>query len=46
VFGVVLGRLYQVRQSILPVLLVHFLFNGMNVTLLGLSLMLPVAAEG
>jgi len=46
VFGVVLGRLYQVRQSILPVLLVHFLFNGMNVTLLGLSLLLPVAAEG
>ena len=46
VFGVVLGRLYQVRQSILPILLVHFLFNGMNVTLLGLSLMFPVAAEG
>jgi len=46
VFGVVLGRLYQVRQSILPVLLVHFLFNGMNVTLLGLSLLMPVALEG
>ena len=46
VFGVVLGRLYQLRQSILPILLVHFLFNGMNVTLLGLSLMFPVAAEG
>lgn len=46
VFGVVLGRLYQVRQSILPVLLVHFLFNGMNITLVGLSLLIPVAAEG
>ena len=46
VFGVVLGRLYQVRQSLLPVLLVHFLFNGMNVMLLGLSLLLPVPVKG
>jgi len=41
VFGVVLGRLYQMRQSILPVILVHFLFNAMNVTILGLSILLP-----
>ena len=41
VFGVVLGRLYQMRQSILPVILVHFLFNAMNVTMLGLSILLP-----
>jgi len=40
-FGVVLGRLYQWRQSILPVILVHLLFNAMNVTVLGLSLVLP-----
>ncbi len=41
VFGVVLGRLYQVRQSIIPVIVVHVLFNGMNITMLGLSLLLP-----
>ena len=41
VFGVVLGRLYQLRQSIIPVIMVHVLFNAMNVTMLGLSLMLP-----
>jgi membrane protease YdiL (CAAX protease family) len=40
-FGVVLGRLYQWRQSMVPVIMVHFLFNAMNVTLLGLSLQLP-----
>ncbi len=45
VFGIVLGRLYQLRQSILPVIFVHFLFNGMNVTLLGLSLLLPANTE-
>ncbi len=41
VFGVVLGRLYQMRQSILPVIVVHLLFNAMNVTMLGLSILLP-----
>ena len=41
VFGVVLGRLYQLRQSIVPVIMVHVLFNAMNVTMLGLSLLLP-----
>ena len=41
VFGVVLGRLYQLRQSIIPVIMVHVLFNAMNVTMLGLSLLLP-----
>jgi membrane protease YdiL (CAAX protease family) len=41
VFGVVLGRLYQWRQSILPVMLVHFLFNGTNIVMLGLGLLLP-----
>lgn len=41
VFGVVLGRLYQQRQSIIPVILVHVLFNAVNVLLLGLSLAIP-----
>lgn len=45
VFGIVLGRLYQIRQSIIPVILVHFLFNGMNIVMLGLSLMLPIPVE-
>ncbi len=41
VFGMVLGRLYQLRQSIIPVIAVHVLFNSMNVTMLGLSILLP-----
>ncbi|HUP81256.1 MAG TPA: CPBP family intramembrane glutamic endopeptidase, partial [Pirellula sp.] len=40
VFGMVLGRLYQLRQSIIPVIAVHVLFNSMNVTMLGLSILL------
>ncbi len=44
-FGIVLGRLYQIRQSIIPVIMVHFLFNGMNIVMLGLSLMLPIPVE-
>ena len=46
VFGVVLGRLYQLRQSIIPVIMVHFLFNTMNVTMLGLSIFLPEKLGG
>ena len=46
VFGVVLGRLYQLRQSIIPVIMVHFLFNAMNVTMLGLSIFLPERLGG
>lgn len=46
VFGIVLGRLYQLRQSILPVIVVHVLFNSMNVTMLGLSLLLPAKFGG
>ena len=45
IFGVVLGRLYQIRQSIIPVIMVHFLFNGMNIIMLGLSLLLPLPVE-
>lgn len=45
IFGIVLGRLYQIRQSIIPVILVHFMFNGMNIVMLGLSLVLPVPVE-
>ncbi len=41
VFGIVLGRLYQQRQSIIPVILVHVLFNAVNILLLGLSLAIP-----
>lgn len=46
VFGVVLGRLYQLRQSIIPVITVHFLFNAMNVTMLGLSISLTEKLGG
>ncbi len=45
IFGIVLGRLYQIRQSIIPVIMVHFMFNGMNIVMLGLSLMLPIPVE-
>ena len=45
VFGVVLGRLYQIRQSIIPVIMVHFMFNGMNIIMLGLSLILPTPVD-
>lgn len=41
VFGIVLGRLYQFRQSMLPVILVHVLFNSMSLLMLGLSILLP-----
>ncbi len=46
VFGIVLGRLYQLRQSIIPVIMVHALFNAMNVTMLGLSIFLPEKLGG
>lgn len=46
VFGMVLGRLYQLRQSIIPVIVVHVLFNSLNVTMLGLSILLPVKLGG
>jgi len=45
VFGIVLGRLYQIRQSIIPVIMVHFMFNGMNIIMLGLSLMIPTPVD-
>lgn len=41
VFGIVLGRVYQHRQSILPIIAVHLLFNTANLILLGLSLFIP-----
>jgi len=40
-FGIVLGRLYQIRQSLLPVILVHFLFNSMSIAMFALKLLLP-----
>lgn len=43
VFGIVLGRVYQIRQSVIPVILVHMLFNGLNLCLLALSLVIPMA---
>ena len=41
ILGVVLGRLYQIRQSLIPVIVVHMLFNAMNLALLALSLLVP-----
>ena len=42
VFGIVLGRLYQVRQSLVPVILFHFLFNSLSIIMFGLKLLMPV----
>jgi membrane protease YdiL (CAAX protease family) len=39
--GIILGRLYQIRQSLLPVITVHFLFNSTSILMLGLKLLLP-----
>ncbi|MEQ1825180.1 MAG: CPBP family intramembrane glutamic endopeptidase [Pirellula sp.] len=41
VFGVILGRLYQIRQSLVPVILVHFLFNSMSMLMMAVKLLLP-----
>jgi membrane protease YdiL (CAAX protease family) len=41
VFGVVLGRVYQLRQSLIMCIAVHMLFNGINILNLWLSLGLP-----
>jgi membrane protease YdiL (CAAX protease family) len=38
--GIVLGRLYQSRQSLLPVITVHFLFNSTSILFLSLGLLL------
>jgi len=43
--GIVLGRLYQIRQSLLPVILVHFLFNSMGILMFGLKLVLPESSS-
>ncbi len=40
-FGIVLGRLYQIRQSLIPVILVHMLFNSLSIVLFGLKLLMP-----
>ena len=41
IFGIVLGRVYQLRQSLIMCIAVHMLFNGINVLNLWLSLGLP-----
>ena len=41
VFGIVLGRLYQIRQSLIPVILVHVLFNSLSIALFGLKILMP-----
>ncbi len=46
VFGIVLGRLYQLRQSLIPIIMVHVLFNAMNVMMLGLSIFFPEKLGG
>ncbi|MCF7961695.1 MAG: CPBP family intramembrane metalloprotease [Pirellula sp.] len=40
-FGIVLGRLYQIRQSLIPVILVHMLFNSLSIALFGLKILMP-----
>lgn len=42
--GIVLGRLYQVRQSLIPVIVVHCLFNSTSIVFLGIQMLLPDAA--
>ncbi len=41
ILGIVLGRLYQIRQSLIPVMVVHCLFNSTSIVLIGLKLLLP-----
>lgn len=41
VFGVILGRLYQNRQSLIPVIVVHFMFNTMGILFMGLKIWMP-----
>lgn len=41
VFGIILGRVYQLRQSLIMCIAVHMLFNGINILNLWLSLGLP-----
>ena len=41
VFGIILGRVYQLRQSLIMCIAVHLLFNGINILTLWLSLGLP-----
>lgn len=41
IFGIILGRVYQLRQSLIMCIAVHMLFNGINILNLWLSLGLP-----
>ncbi|MFN7290724.1 MAG: lysostaphin resistance A-like protein [Pirellula sp.] len=41
VFGIIMGRVYQLRQSLVMCIAVHMLFNGINILNLWLSLGLP-----
>lgn len=41
VFGIIMGRVYQIRQSLVMCIAVHMLFNGINIFNLWLSLGLP-----
>jgi membrane protease YdiL (CAAX protease family) len=41
ILGIVLGRLYQRRQSLIPVILVHFLFNSLSILMFGIKLAMP-----
>lgn len=41
VFGIIMGRVYQLRQSLIMCIAVHMLFNAINVLNLWLSLGLP-----
>jgi membrane protease YdiL (CAAX protease family) len=40
-FGIVLGRLYQLRQSLVPVIFVHILFNGLSMIFMAAKLIMP-----
>ncbi|XZE17742.1 CPBP family intramembrane glutamic endopeptidase [Pirellulaceae bacterium SH449] len=42
VFGIIMGRVYQLRQSLIMCVAVHMLFNGINIINLWLSLGLPI----
>ena len=41
--GIALGRLYQIRQSLIPVIVVHCLFNSTSILFLGIKLLLPAS---
>jgi membrane protease YdiL (CAAX protease family) len=42
IFGVILGRVYQLRQSLLMCIFIHMIFNAINLLNLWLSVDLPI----